>query len=294
MALAEIYRAMAFGNLAQIYESAPIDVGLDNPEPAFSDRTVVLDTVIALLQSGLDRIATTTPSDAFNDDILAPGFDLENTAWAMLARYALIAGDYDLAMQAAGNVDPSVLSVFGFSASDPNSLWGMWYNSANAYQMRAEDAFRLEAEAGDQRVDYWVTEADIEGAHVALDDLPRMDGSSDSYHAYLPDEMKLIMAEVYVRRDGDIPSALALVNEVRTQCASALDEPVACLPALDAGDVPNEAAMLDEILTQRRYELYLQAVRWSDFRRFGVTLPEQYQFMPIPQNECDRNDNAPC
>lgn len=296
LALAEVYRAMAFGNLAQIYEAAPIDVGLDNPEPAFAPRAEVLDTVIALLQSAIARMEATPPSAAFTNDILADGFDLENTAWAMLARYALIAGDYTLAENAASQVDLSVLSEFRFSASDPNPMYGMWYASGNAYQMRAEDNFRLEAEAGDLRVDYWVTEANDTGAYELLDDLPRMDNAADAYAAYLPDEMKLIMAEVYVRRDNDLASALELVNEVRTQCPedTALDEPAACLPALDAADVPTAEAMLDEILTQRRYELYLQAVRWSDFRRFGVTLPAAYEFMPTPQNECDRNDNAPC
>jgi hypothetical protein len=294
MALAEFYRGLAFANLATIYEAAPIQVGLEHPEPAFSPREVVLDTALALFQSAISRIESTAPSDAFNSTILADGFDLLNTARAMLARYALVAGDYTLAMQAAAAVDPTVLSVFGYSGSDSNPMYGMWYASGNAYQMRAEDAFRLEAEAGDQRVDYWVTEADIEGAIVDLDDLPRMDEASDPFHAYLPDEMKLIMAEVYVRRDGDIGSALDLVNEVREQCESALDEPVACLPALDAVDVPTEADMLAEILRQRRYELYLQGVRWADFRRFGIALPAQYEYMPTPQAECDRNDNAGC
>jgi hypothetical protein len=44
---------------------------------------------------------------------------------------------------------------------------------------------------------------------------------------------------------------------------------VACLPALTATDLPNQADVLDQILWERRYELYLQAVRWSDLRRFG-------------------------
>jgi hypothetical protein len=49
--------------------------------------------------------------------------------------------------------------------------------------------------------------------------------------------------------------------------------------------------MLDAILMERKYELYLQAVRWSDLRRFGQ--PTKYTVMPVPETECDRNTNAP-
>lgn len=292
MALGELYRAMAFGNIAQIYDEAPVDVGLDTPEPAFVSQQVVLDTVIMLLQSAIDRIEATAPSQAVLDEIVADGFDLENTAWAYLARYALVAGDYTLAMNAAQQVDQTVLSEFRFSASDPNPMYGMWYASGNAYQMRAEDPIRVNAEAGDQRVDYWITEAEIEGATGPLDDLPQFDEREDAFAAYYPDEMKLIMAEVLVRRDSDTGGAIGLINDVRTQCTSALDEPVACLPALDATDLPTEQDVLDQILYERLYELYLQGVRWSDFRRFGIALPPQYDFMPTPQTECDRNENA--
>ena len=293
LALAEFYRGMALAHLGTIYERAAIVNGLDNQEPPLVPNDQVLDEALSHFESALSRIQSTAPSDAFNTDILAPGFDLENTIKAMIARYSLVAGDMNRAMSAAQSVDPNVLSVFEYTGSDPNPLYGRWYASGNAYQMRAEDAFRLEAEEGDQRVPYWVTEADIAGATGPLDDLPRMDSPSEPIHAYLPDEMKLIMAEISAR-NGDLSAALDMVNQVRTQCESALDEPVACLPALEADAVDTQDAMLAEILTQRRYELYLQGVRWADYRRFGVELPQQYQFMPIPLVECERNGNANC
>jgi hypothetical protein len=85
--------------------------------------------------------------------------------------------------------------------------------------------------------------------------------------------------------------ALAFVNQVRTQCASPHPEPLACLPPLTLLDVPTQQATLAEILRQRRYELYLQHVRWSDLRRFGV--PVRYEWMPVPGTECGRNTNTP-
>lgn len=293
LALAEFYRGMALGHLGSMYERAAIVNGLENQDPELVPNDQVLSEALSYLESALSRIQGTPPSDAFNTDILPPGFDLENTIKAMIARYSLIAGDLNRAMSAAQSVDQSVLSVFQYTGSDPNPLYGMWYASGNAYQMRAEDAFRLEAEEGDQRVPYWVTEADITGATGPLDDLPRMDSPGEPIHAYLPDEMKLIMAEVNAR-NGELAAALDLVNQVRTQCDSPLDEPVACLPALEEDDVATQDAMLAEILEQRRYELYLQGVRWSDFRRFGIELPTQYRYMPIPQVECERNVNANC
>jgi hypothetical protein len=102
--------------------------------------------------------------------------------------------------------------------------------------------------------------------------------------------MRLIQAEVYSRQ-GDSTQALTLLNQVRTVCASALNEPIACLPALTAADVPTQQAMLDAILRERQYELYLQGLRWSDLRRFGK--PMKYNFMMVSSVECSNNPNAP-
>ncbi|HSJ30554.1 MAG TPA: hypothetical protein VK933_03910, partial [Longimicrobiales bacterium] len=54
---------------------------------------------------------------------------------------------------------------------------------------------------------------------------------------------------------------------------------------------PTRDAMLAEILRQRRFELYLQHLRWSDLRRFGQ--PVKFMWMPVPITECDRNSAAP-
>jgi hypothetical protein len=148
----------------------------------------------------------------------------------MTARYALIAGDYQLALQAAQRVNLNVLSVLQYSATDPNTLWDLWYNSGNAYQMRPEQGLRLQAEAGDQRVAYWVRPDTIQGAIQRLDELNRYRDRADAIPIYLPDEMRLIQAEAYARTN-QLPQARTLLNQVRTQCTSAVAEPVACLPA---------------------------------------------------------------
>ncbi len=290
LALAELFKAMAYGNLIQIYQQIPLQVGPDNPQPQFATREEVFAEIEALLQSAQSRLQAQPASSEFEDQILAPGFDLENTIDAMLARYALIAGDDQLAAQSAQAVDLNVLSEFEFSASDPNPLYGMWYASGNAYQLRPKDIFRLQAESGDRRVDYFVVAFDLQGAVSPLDSLVRYNDLPDPYPAYFPDEMRLIRAEVLARA-GDLPGALALVNEVRTRCSSPLDVPNACLPALTLADLSTQQAMLDQILYERRYSLYLQGVRWSDLRRFDVT--PKFDWMSVPRSECDRNPNVP-
>jgi peptidoglycan hydrolase-like protein with peptidoglycan-binding domain len=290
LVLGNLFKAMAFGSLLQVYERIPLQVGLDDLDAAFASREEGLTAVLQLLNSARTELESTPLSDEFLGDVLEPGLDLANTIDAMLARYALVSGDLAGAAAAAARVDPGVLSEARFSATDGNPLWNMWYNSGNAFRMRPEDRFRLEAEAGDGRVAYWVAEAAVDGSTVPLDEFVKYSVREHAWPFYLPDEMRLIRAEVAARQ-GDLAGALALVNEVRTPCASALDEPVACLPALSAADVPTEDAMLQQILHERAYELFLQGVRWSDLRRLGVT--PKYPFMMVAETECERNPSAP-
>jgi hypothetical protein len=292
-ALGKFYKGLAFGQLYQIYERAPINVGPNLSNPEFATREALIDEALGLLREARQHLQDTPAPDEFYSQVVANGFDLDNSIDAMIARFSLMAGRYDEASTAAQRVDQSIFSEFRFEGLDANPLWNMWYQSGNAYALRAEESFWDDALPEDQRWEYWVEEAEIvsaEGGVLALDDVARYMERSDSYPVYLPDEMKLIQAEVYARA-GNLDQALVLVNEVRTQCSSPLPEPVACIPALTAADVPTQEAMLDAILEERGFELYLQAVRFADLRRFNE--PVKYTFMPIPVAECDRNTNTP-
>jgi starch-binding outer membrane protein, SusD/RagB family len=291
MALGKFYKGLAFAQLYQIYPAAPINVGPNIPNPEFATREQVIGHALGLLEEARQHLINEPAPQEFRTQVLAPGFNLENSIDAMIARFALMSENYGLAATAAGRVDLNVFSEFRFAALDSNPLWVWWYASGNAYQMRARPDFLLDAEAGDERVDYWVAPDTVPGAvWPELDDIERYNTATETYPVYLPDEMKLIRAEVHAR-NNELPQAIALINEVRTQCTSPHPEPVACLPALTAADLPTQSDVLDQILWERRYELYLQAVRWSDLRRFGK--PVKYQFMPVPATECDRNTNAP-
>jgi starch-binding outer membrane protein, SusD/RagB family len=290
LALARTFKAMTFAQLATLFPAAPIEAGIDNPNVAFADREVLLAEAISLLEAARAGLAATPLSDEFRTQVQAPGFDLGVTIEAMLARYNLMAGNYAAAAAAAEGVPAAGRSEFRFSATDRNSVFVIMYSSGNPYQVRARQLFRTEAEPGDQRVPYWVTPAAIAGANFVLDDLAKYRAADEPIPVFLPDEMRLIRAEAAARLN-DLATARDLINEVRTQC-NVTGEPAACLEALDAGDLPTQAAVLAEILKQRRYELFLQGLRFDDLRRFDA--PRKYDFLPIPQSECDRNTSAPC
>ncbi|HEV2130206.1 MAG TPA: RagB/SusD family nutrient uptake outer membrane protein [Longimicrobiaceae bacterium] len=293
IALSRLIKAMALGHLIMLYEQIPLDVGINNPAPTFVDRQTVLSEILRLLQEARTQINTTPVSTEFTSDVLAPGFNLENTINAMLARYSLVAGDYTQAIEAAQRVDLSVRSEFRFSANDPNSIFQLMYRSGNAFQLRPRQSFRQQAEAGDRRVAFWVTPANVSGAAGPLDELRQYRALDAPFPVYIADEMRLIMAEAYARL-GNLEPARTLVNAVRTQCPPAgVDpiEPMPCLPPLSAAELPTQQAVLNEILQQRRYELFLQGVRFEDLRRFGQ--PLKYEFIPYPTSECERNPNTP-
>jgi hypothetical protein len=293
LALAKLFKAMSFGNLLQVYERIPLDVGPDNPEPQFATRQEGLTAVLTLLNEARQHITAVPVSNEFTSEVLAPGFSLANTIDAMIARYSLIAGDMAGAAAAAQLVNLNVLSEFRFVATDPNPLWNLWYNSGNAWRMRPQDQVRTNAQAGDQRVGYFVQASTTDvasNANSPLDNFVRYSSNTHSYPAYYPDEMRLIIAEVRAR-SNNLQGALDMLNAVRTQCTSTLDEPVACLPALTLADTPTQAAVLDAILRERYYELFLQGLYWSDLRRFGK--PLKYTFMMVNRGECQNNQNAP-
>lgn len=130
------------------------------------------------------------------------------------------------------------------------------------------------------------------GEGQVLDEHVKYATDTTSIPYYLPDEIRLIQAEAHARSNR-IPEARTLVNAVRTQCTpSAPGEPVACLAALPADALDTREELLAEILKQRRYELYLQNLRWEDLRRFGASL--KYPWNAYPLAECDLNPNAPC
>ncbi|HSJ65446.1 MAG TPA: RagB/SusD family nutrient uptake outer membrane protein [Gemmatimonadaceae bacterium] len=295
-ATAKLFKAMALGFLIQQYEAVPVDVIEGGGVPAQRDE--VLDTVLVLLERARADIETVTDADltSFASRALAAGFDLRNTINAMLARYYLMDGQYDAAITAADRVNLAVLSVLEYPAPTRNPIENL------AFQLRyvgGLQSFANAAEPGDRRPAYWL---DLAASPLAanppdsvIKPLLRYSQPNDPFPVYLPDEMKLIKAEAYARL-GQFAPAATLVNEVRTQSSSPVAEPVAGLPSLPATALDTEAELLAQIAYERRYELYMQGLRWEDTRRFGPTLTTvpTFDFLPLPNTECTTNPGAGC
>lgn len=293
VATAKLFKAMALGMMVQQYENVIITISTEGSTP--QPRAVVLDTILTLLESARSDVAGVSDADlaGYRTRVAGTGFDLRNTIDAMLARYYLIAGQYSNATAASDRVSRTTLSVLAYPTPGRNPIENLAFQLAYVAGLRS---FATQAEAGDRRPNYWLntTVAGPTGnpPDTLLYFLRKYSTPQESFPLYLPDEMKLIKAEA-LARTGSVPAALILVNEVRTQTSSPVDEPVAGLgPVVLA----TQEAVLAEIARQRRYELYMQGMRWEDTRRFGtaVTVTPTLPWLPIPTRECDVNPANPC
>jgi starch-binding outer membrane protein, SusD/RagB family len=85
---ASIFKALALGNLAMFWQTAPITTGKNAP---FVPRLEILNAAIATLESGATELAK-APIPAFFSSRIVAGIDYANTINALIARYALMAG----------------------------------------------------------------------------------------------------------------------------------------------------------------------------------------------------------
>jgi hypothetical protein len=305
-ALSKLLTASSVGYLTLQYERLP--ASYDSTGAAVLPRADVRDTVIALLESAREELGTVSDAELapFTARVLTPttgaGINLRNSVDAMLARYYLFDGRYAEALAAAGRVNLGSLSLLQYPNPGQNPVW-QYFLSLNYVGARKE--FFTDAQPGDARPAFWATRT---GGNTGLPDsvFPmRVYGASrnDPYPFYLPDEMRLIQAEAHARQ-GNLGEARRLINEVRSEgrdpvsgtCAVSATDPRGCLPPLPVESLDTPAEVFEQILYERRYELFGQGLRWEDLRRLSQFTTERpsIQFLPFPQSECDRNLNSGC
>lgn len=295
LALARLMKAMSLGELIEAFESIPVDV-TTSQQPVFVNRDAALATVISLLETARDEITATPPSADFNTTILGTGFDLRNTIQAMIARYALLKGDYAKASTAANAVDLTRISTLFFNSTTTRNPF--YLNAIQLLYYKPVRTFRLSAEAGDQRVAFWVT-AGTSTSFLGkpVDEFAQYRTDASRYFVYVPGEMTLILAEIAARQN-DLPTAIMHINIVRTKTTDAAGIG-AGLPGKTAVDLPTQAAVLDEIYNQRYYEFFISGLRWGDTRRFGKAGPNDpspsrtRNWFPYPDAERLSNPNTP-
>jgi starch-binding outer membrane protein, SusD/RagB family len=296
IATARLFKAMALGMAIQQYERIPVDATLQGAP--LQDRATVLADIIGLLEAARVDLASVTDAElaTFRTRAQPTGFDLRNTVNAMLARYYLMNGQWQNAITAAERVNLNVISVFTYPDPQRNPIEQYAFGLNYVAALRS---FVDEAQPGDQRPAYWVnTAAALLPANppVPLQPLRQYSTRNEPFPVYLPGEMLLIRAEAHARLN-QLPQARALINQVRTKCQPApANQPAACLPALTDAQLPDLDAILRQVAIERRYELYMQGLRWEDLRRLGqyVGRAPKLAFLPLPLSECQLNPAAQC
>ena len=298
-ALAYAMKGEALGEALQSYQMLPIDT-YQKIAPTYVARSAALAYVRALLDSARDEIAATAPSTFFNANILTPGVNLPNMIHLFRARYARIANDHATALSAAnlvGRSGTSALSQLTFVTPTVN-FYANVTGGTNGIAPRRQ--WRTSMTGGDQRFTYFVTPSTTLTGRVGalLDPWSRYASTTAPLPVYMPDEALLIKAEALANQN-QLAQAIAVLDSVRTDCTGGrgVDDPKACLAAY-SGAV-TQAAIIDDIYTQRRYELLGTGSRWEDSRRRGFirgpvatpNVPADGQRCWLPYAVGDRNAN---
>lgn len=296
VAYASIFKALSLGTLAQFFQQAPVATGTNAP---FVPREQLLREAIQQLETAATLVSSTPPSASFLTRIPA-GIDIPNTIQALIARYALFAGDYDKAIAAAGRVNLTVRSSFSFDENARNPVFETAFGNVNVFAP-TNTSFgltgALQPDPSDRRLTFYFRTNPTATQNLGTGFYT---SNSTAIPVYLPGEMLLIRAEAFARKN-DLTNAVTELNRVLTKTPAQDAWGVgAGLPAYAGANTAN--AILQEIYRNRQIELAFQGFRLEDSRRFGRSGPDTTpqanaertrNFMPYPFTERDNNTNTP-
>ncbi|WP_461044259.1 RagB/SusD family nutrient uptake outer membrane protein [Spirosoma harenae] len=292
VAYASIFRALALGTLAQFFQSAPI-ISQDNSP--FVERAQLLKEAITSLETAATMVAANPVSANFTGKVPA-GIDIPNTLQALIARYALFAGDNDKALAAAAKVDLTKKSVFNFDDNSRNPFFLYAFSNVNVVaptNVNLGLSGALQPDPADKRIAFYTqtanTKANLGTGFYTANNSP--------IPLYLPGEVLLIQAEASARK-GDLAGAVTALNKVLTKTAATdIYGLGAGLPAYSGPQTAD--AILLEILRNRNIELAYSGFRLEDSRRFSRPGPgaagseRTRNFYPYPRTERDNNTQTP-
>ena len=291
---ASIFKALALGNLAMFWEKAPITTEKNAP---FVTRQEVLNKAIAVLEAASAELAKATISTYFTSRIVS-GIDYSNTINALIARYSLMAGNYDKALTAANAVGLGVTVKSSFSHDDltRNALFETSFSNRNVCEP-PDNQFglpvALQTPVADKRIAFFFNATGGTGT-VNRGRASFFTANTSALPIYRAGEIMLIKAEANVRKSTpDLATAVVELNKVLQKTAATDSWGIGAeLPAY-SGTV-DAASILTEIYRQRSIELFLTGMRLEDSRRFGRPQAERGRnFLPYPFTERDNNSNTP-
>lgn len=286
-AYASIYKALSIGITAQFWENVSIETA---PQSRLVSRADGLKETIRLLEAASASVTANPISVNFNSRIVA-GIDIPNTLNALIARYALMAGDYDKALAAANKVDLTKKSQLNFDDLTRNPIWDVAFGNVNVFQpldLNMGLPTALKPTDADKRIDFYFSSRALVGNTYKGKGFFK--SNSDQIPMYLPSEMTLIKAEASARKN-DLASAEKELNNILTKTTDAWGIGAGLTTYTGA---KTQADLLTEIYRNRRIELFMSGMSLEDSRRFGRPTTERTRtFYPYPQTERDNNPNIP-
>lgn len=297
---ASIFKALALGNLAMFWQQAPIANGTSATQAggsgaAFVSRIAVFNEAVSILEAARIELAKAPIPPAFSAGI-APGIDYTNTINALIARYALMAGDNDKALAAASLVSlaNTVRSEFRHDDLTRNALFESSFGNRNVsepFDNKFSLPVALQTDLADKRIAFFFNTT-VATPPNNLGRASFFTANTSPVPIYRPGEISLIKAEAHVRKSSpDLSAAVTELNVVLTKTTDAYG--IGAALAAYSGPITGPA-ILDEIYKQRCIELYLTGMRLEDSRRFGRPASERTRtFLPYPFSERDNNPNTP-
>ncbi len=239
----------------------------------FVDHSTALANIATLLDDGADNIDAAQGSfpvqlsSGFEGFDTGPGFRQFNRALA--ARIAVYREEWGQALthisesffDLTADLDLGVYHKFSANAGDQLNPLFLALNSTGDLRT-AHPSWLADAEANDNRLDNAIqrnqpfSNAGVTGTH----DVFVYTSNTDDIPIIRNGELILIYAEALINRNNsvaDLLEAEEAINIIRNE---------ADLP--NYGGPLTQAALLDEILNQRRYELWFEGHRWVDMRRY--------------------------
>jgi starch-binding outer membrane protein, SusD/RagB family len=278
---------LAIGITSQFWENVSIETASQSKFVSCADG---LKEAIRLLEAASASVTANPVSVNFNSRIVA-GIDIPNTLNALIARYALMAGDYDKALAAANKVDLTKKSQLNFDDLTRNPIWDVAFGNVNVYQpldLNMGLPTALKPADADKRIDYYFTSRALVGNTYKGKGFFK--SNSDPIPMYLPSEMTLIKAEASARKN-DLATAEKELNTILTKTTDAWGIG-AGLTAYNGAKTQTD--LLTEIYRNRRIELFMSGLSLEDSRRFGRPVTERTRtFYPYPQTERDNNPGTP-
>ena len=285
IAHASIFKALALGNLSQYWERVPAGTGKD---VQFVTRLEGFNKAIATIDNALAVIAANSISTSFMGNI-PNGIDIPNSLNALKARYALFAGNYTVAFNAANAVDLTKKSTFTYDALNLNPIFEVATSTNNVIQPKNLNLGQTGSnipDPSDGRVPFYT----VVNTTVRINGFGA--GTFTQIPVYLPGEMMLIKAEAYARQaTPDLTNALIELNKVVTKNNDIFGVNANLLPLTGTFTQPQ---LLDLIYKHRCIELFMSGLKLEDMHRFNRPEAEmKRKYMPYPNQERDNNANTP-